>query len=288
MPNKQRSVALLLMGMALLSLPCQKRNGIRGLDFSVAFSPRSLTDDLFADITYTWKTDSGFRGFGTQHPVFVLFEHAGRLLIRDDHNPEIPTAEWEPDREYSFTRKIYIPPFIDVYDPQFSGTDDVVLTVGLDVSPEEGDMSPIVVYRKKLKISPAPFRPSVIHMDGWYEPETDPDVPSLEWRWTAREARCLIDNPRRDALLVVSGAVDSDAVPGQKITLRIDGKVLKEFVPLEREFECRCPVSQDVLGEEKDIFLTISVDRTFTPADVVPGEEDTRELGVKISFLYFR
>jgi hypothetical protein len=43
-----------------------------------------------------------------------------------------------------------------------------------------------------------------------------------------------------------------------------------------------------MLGEKDEFILTITTDKTFIPAKVVPNSKDERELGVQISFIYFR
>jgi len=101
---------------------------------------------------------------------------------------------------------------------------------------------------------------------------------------TGREARVAIDNPGRDALLVVRGTVDAAAPADQRITIAIDGRVLEEFGPGPGDFERRYAVGKDMLGAGKDFLLSISVDRTFVPA----GAADGRDRGVMISLVYFK
>jgi hypothetical protein len=43
-----------------------------------------------------------------------------------------------------------------------------------------------------------------------------------------------------------------------------------------------------MLGIEAKFYLVIAADKTFIPAQVIPGSKDERELGIKISFIYFR
>ena len=93
-----------------------------------------------------------------------------------------------------------------------------------------------------------------------------------------------IDNPGRDALLVVRGAVDAAAPAGQRVAIAIDGRVLEEFGPGRGDFERRFAVAKDWLRWRKYFLLTISVDRTFVP----PGAPDGRERGVAITLVYFK
>jgi len=43
-----------------------------------------------------------------------------------------------------------------------------------------------------------------------------------------------------------------------------------------------------MLGEEDKFYLVISTDKTFIPKQVILRSKDERELGVQISFIYFR
>lgn len=286
--TKLRALAVLLVLAVVLSWPCRKQVSVRGIELAVTFSNRLLTDNLFTDITYRFRTTSSFAPPAEDNDVVSHFRHRGKILFQDEFEPPVPTSKWEPNREYVFTRRIYIPPFIDEFDPAFKGTDTLDLNVGL--APPEGGAgaSRLVVYDRKLRVTPLSESPVIVYLSGWYAPETDPGYPARPWRWTAKEARSAIDNPGRDAQLVIRGSVDAAAPSGQKVTVGIDGRILGEFVPGPGEFERRYAVHKDWLGDRKDFVLVIAVDRTFVPAKVTPGSGDGRELGVRISLVYFR
>lgn len=109
-----------------------------------------------------------------------------------------------------------------------------------------------------------------------------------QWRWTAKEAVCVIDNPHRDATLVIRGGVNLEAVPGQKVIFKINDTVLDEFVPQEAAFEKTYKITREMLGDKDEFRLIVTTDKTFIPAKTIPGSKDERELGVQISFIYFR
>lgn len=286
--NKLRALAILLVLAAFLSLPCRKQMGVRGIELSVVFSHRVLTDNLFTQITCRFKTSPSFAPIAEDNEVvFRLLAH-GRVLVRDGFEPPVPTSKWEPDREYVFARTIYIPPFIDEFDPAFRGAETVELSVGLGSRSGAGEEPLLVVHTRTLKLVPPADSPVIVFLDGWYPSEPAPGDAAGWRRWTGREARVAIDNPGRDALLVVRGSIDPAAPADQKVTIGIDGRVLEGFVPGRGDFERRYAVGKDWLGARKDFVLTISVDRTFVPAKTVPGAADERELGVRISLIYFR
>jgi hypothetical protein len=293
MKNRKRkgqtwAAAALALAISALSLPCQKGTGIEGLDLSVSFSRRNLTDDLYVDVTSKWRLSKDFQGFAENRPVLLRLDHEGELLVEDVFTPDPPISEWGPGGEHEIVRRIYIPRFIDEYDPGFRGAEPAVLTVGFGPDPGDGEGTETPVLTRRLRISSASMTPAILYIDGWHETGRGPGEGGPEGRWTGKAARCLIDNPKRNALLVIRGKADLEAAPGQEITVRLGGTVLEKFVPAEGEFEKSYPISRETLGNGKDFFLEISVDRTFFPSGVGSEAGDPAERGVFISFLYFR
>jgi hypothetical protein len=267
-------IVLLALGIALSLVSCQKKAKVEGVDLAVTFGSQPLSDNLMTNITYAWKTSAGF---------------ANNLLVQDDYAPEVPTTKWEPGKEYTTTRRIYIPKFIDEFDPQFKGQENLVLAIGLYNPYDRTGKSELEVYRKKLDVLPPPVdTPEIIYEDGWFDKETNPESALKEWRWTGKEAKCLIDNPRRGALLVIQGGVNNEAMPGQKVVFKINDTLLDEFVPSENTFDKTYQIKKEMLGDKDDFVLTIGTDKTFVPAKVFPQVSDQRELGAQISLIYFR
>jgi hypothetical protein len=211
------------------------------------------------------------------------------LLLQDDHIPEVPIAEWDADQEYVYSRRVYIPEFIDEFDPEFSGEETLRLSVGISSPYDRTDETQQEILKKRLKVFPPPLdTPEKIYENGWYDLEINPDAFLGKWRWTAKEARCIIDNPKRDALLVIKGGVNLDALEDQKVIFKINDRILDEFVPEESHFEKSYNIKKEMVGEGEQFFLTIATDKVFVPADMIPNSKDERELGLQISFIYFR
>jgi len=286
---KKLKVWLLVMVLSAFAVHCQKKSRVQGVSLEVSFSEAKLTDDLITDMQYTWKTDDTFQKMEQDVNVFVHFWHNNNLLFQDDHVPEVPVSEWEPGQVYSYTRRIYIPQFIDEFDPEFKGEETLRLSVGF-FSPYEREVkTKQEVLETKLKVFPPPLdRPEIIYEEGWYDLEINPDSFLGRWRWTAQQARCIIDNPKRDALLVIKGGVNLEAVEDQKVIFKINDRILDEFIPEESFFEKSYTIPKEMLGESEEFFLTIATDKTFVPAEVIPNSKDRRELGLQISFIYFR
>jgi len=287
---KKRNIAVFLLIVAVLfSFSCRKKPQVKGIEFTVDFSDKNLSDSLITNVEYKWKTTAEFQKIPEDYGVFVHFWHKNNMLFQDDYVPDVPTSKWEPNKEYSFKHRIYIPPFIDELDPQFEGDETLKLSVGLFSPFDRTGKSNVRIFEKKLKVTPPPpDTPAIIYEQGWYQQETDPKAFLKQWRWTAKEARCLIDNAQRDALLVVKGGLNIDAIKEQKVIIKINDMVLDEFIPTGGSFDKSYDIKKDMLGGENEFRLTIATDKTFIPAQVLPGSADPRELGLQVSFIYFR
>lgn len=288
--NKKTSPALLAMGLLVLaSLSCQKKAQIKGVELAVDFSAKMLTDNLITDIQYDWKTSGDFPKAGKDLTVYVHFWHGSNMLFQDDHMPPVPTSQWGPGKEYKYQRRIYIPSFIDEFDPAFKGEEVLRLSVGLyNPYDRSGDSQRQVLATKLKVLPPPPDVPEIVYEKGWHDQEIDPNAPLKKWRWASGEARCIVDNPHRDGLLVIRGGVSKEAAPDQKVLFKINDMVLDEFIPDETTFERSYTVKKEMLGEKDEFTLTVAVDKTFIPSKVFPQNKDERELGCQISFIYFR
>jgi hypothetical protein len=288
--NKKTSPALLAMGLLVLaSLSCQKKAQIKGVELAVDFSAKMLTDNLITDIQYDWKTSGDFPKAGKDLTVYVHFWHGSNMLFQDDHMPPVPTSQWEPGKEYKYQRRIYIPSFIDEFDPAFKGEEVLRLSVGLyNPYDRSGDSQRQVLATKLKVLPPPPDVPEIVYEKGWHDQEIDPNAPLKKWRWASGEARCIVDNPHRDGLLVIRGGVSKEAAPDQKVLFKINDMVLDEFIPDETTFERSYTLKKEMLGEKDEFTLTVAVDKTFIPSKVFPQNKDERELGCQISFIYFR
>ena len=288
--NRKTPLTLAAIGLLLLAaLSCQKKAQIEGVELAVSYSAKTLTDNLITDIQYDWKTSAGFVKPGKDLTVFVHFWHGSNLLFQDDHIPPVPTSQWEPGQEYKYQRRIYIPSFIDEFDPTFKGKESLRISVGLyNPYDRSGESGREVLNTRAEVLPPPPDVPEIVYEKGWYEQEIDSKAPLKKWRWMSGEARCIVDNPHQDSLLVIRGGVNKEALPDQKIVFKIDDMVLDEFIPDEATFEKSYTVKKEMLGEKDGFTLAISVDKTFIPATVFPASVDKRELGCMISFIYFR
>jgi hypothetical protein len=259
------------------------------VELTVTFSEPALSDNLITDVEYKWKTNEDFVKLDKDFSIFVHFWHNSNNLITGDYIPEVPTTKWEKGKEYTAKRRIYIPAFIDEFDPQFKGEETLRLSVGFFNPYDRSGQSEMEVLSKKLKVLPPPLgTPEVIYETGWYDLEKEPKSLLKQWRWTAKEGKCVIDNPKKDALLVIKGGVNFQAVKDQKVIFKINDLTLDEFVVEQELFEKSYNVKKEQLGDKNEFTLTIGVDKPWVPAKVLPNSKDDRELGCQISFIYFR
>ena len=287
--NKRVVLVLALIILTVFSLQCQRKAKLKGVELTVSFSSQPLSDNLITDVTYKWKTTADFKKIDRDYYVFVHFWHKTNMLFQDDHTPTVPFNQWEPNKEYTYTRRVFIPAFIDEFDPQFKGQETLKLVVGIYSPFDRTGKSKSEVLSENLKIlPPPPNTPEIIYESGWFDQESSPSSTLKQWRWTGKEARCIIDNPRRDALLVIRGGVNTDALKDQKIILKVNDRVLDEFTAPSGFFDKSYDVKKDMLGTKDEFNLLITSDKTFIPAKVYPNSKDTRELGLMVSFLYFR
>lgn len=287
---RRKILALFLVGIITLTLStCKRKTQVKGISLEIAFSEDTLTDEIITDMKYTWKTDKTYNQAIQDYTVYVHFWHKRNMLFQDDHVPEIRMSDWEPEKEYTYTRRIYIPAFIDEFDPEFKGEETLRLSVGFLSSYDRSGESKREVLQKNLKILPPPLdTPEVLYEEGWYNEEKNPKAFLKHWRWTMAEAKCLIDNPHQDALLVIRGGVNQAILEDQMVIFKINDLVFDKFIPEKSHFEKSYNIKKEMLGDRDEFTLTVSTDKTFIPAEVIPDSRDKRSLGVQISFIYFR
>jgi len=89
-------------------------------------------------------------------------------------------------------------------------------------------------------------------------------------------------------MLIIRGGVNRDALQDQKVIFKINDLILDEFVAEESYFEKTYNIKKEMLGEGEEFILTVASDKAFVPAELIPDSADERELGMQISFIYFR
>ncbi|MCK4760789.1 MAG: hypothetical protein KAW12_01225 [Candidatus Aminicenantes bacterium] len=285
-------VLVIAITLLFVFVSCGKNSDNAGVNLGVEIQPETITDELYVKMNYEYTAADKFAGFDKEHVVYVHFWRIKNkeMLMGDDHTPEPKVTDWKKGDIVKYSRTIFIPKFLDEFDIDFEGYEKIKLTVGLYIPKVK--KSSIILFQKVLDIHAASLNaPEVVYDEGWWQIETDLKIKiprERTWRWTKKKAACIIENPKKESLLILDGRVDKLQHKDQKVIFKINGNTLEEFIPEKDAFSKRYIVTPEMMGREDEFKLTIETDKTFTPSVVIPGSKDTRELGVRIYNLYFR
>lgn len=292
MKKRIMGIILLLAAVLVFLSVCGKDADKKGVELNLTLLPETITDSLYVKMSYQIALSDEFEGLSEDYRIFVHFWRVKNkeMLLVDDHQPEKKIAEWKKGDKISYSRVVFIPRFLDEFDIDFEGYEVVKLTAGLYSPKIEG--SKIILFQEALNIQSASLNaPEIVYDEGWHQSETDlkiKDKDERTWRWTAKKAVCIIENPKKDCLLKIRGGVDKAKFEDQKVIFKINEKVLEEFIPETSKFAKEFIVTPDMTGIEDEFRLTIETDKTFVPSALNPDVDDDRELGVQVFFLYFR
>ncbi len=283
-----------LFFILLASISCGKYGDKRGIDLTVEILPEVITDFLFVKMNYSFSFKDKFPGLDKDYTVFVHFWRPKNkeMLLVDDHLPQVATSQWEKADKINYSRKIFIPKFLEESDIDFEGYEEIKMSVGLYDAGGGDDGEKIVLFQKTIEIRPASYNaPEIVFSEGWNSVETDMNLGNPEWRkwqWTTKKAVCIIENPKKEAQLIIRGGVDKIKLQDQKVIFKVNETVLDEFVPETAKFLKEYTIKPEMMGNEYEFKFAIETDKVFVPAVLNPGSTDKRELGIQIYFLYFR
>ncbi len=288
--NKRSAVIIVILFVALSF--CGKKNDTRGIDLNVKMIPETVTDDLYGKMSYSFELNEKFTELKKNYKVFVHFWRIKNkeMLFQDDHFPEMKISDWKKGEKLEYTRDIYIPKFLDEYDIDFEGYEEIRLSVGLYNIENNDDK--ILLFDKVLNIQSASLNaPEIVYDEGWHQSETDFNSknPTIgEWRWTSGKSVCIIENPGKEVVLKIKGRVSEHNMEDQKIRFFINENLLDEFVPEKKDFEKNYIIPAEKLGTNDELRLIIEVDKIFVPGKLDKTISDDRELGIQIFSIYFR
>ena len=220
--------------------------------------------------------------------VMVHFLNSnGDMMWAEDHEPSVPTSQWQPGQTISYTRRARVPmyPYIG----------DAVVAVGL-YSPATGERWALTgdplgrrAYRAtSVSLEPQSESSLVYYQDGWYSDENDPES-GLLWRWTTEHASLSFRNPGSDAVLYLELAGRPDLFEtAQRVEVRVSDNAVYE-IRLDSEGRQFHEIPLDVaqLGDAESVTLDLYVDQTFVPVSVPGGSSaDLRNLGVRVFYAF--
>lgn len=276
------SIAALLLGGAVVS-------GCSSEDTAPAVATPSLSISrdrvgLGAPVDFTYQFDVT----GAVPPGYRVLVHVvnadGDTIWIDDHDPPVPTAQWKAGQRIQYTRQRFL--------PVLPYTGEAAVRVGLyktdDRLPLQGAEPSQRTYKvATLQLLPQSENVFLIFKSGWNAPEFTPDS-STEWQWTQKSGVINFKNPRKDVTLYLEMDARVDLFnPAQQVTLVVGGTPVRTLTagsatPVLQ----RVPLTAAELGPGDMVELRIDVDRTFVPAQLPGGGNDTRELGVRIYHLF--
>jgi len=288
-----RNLSVLILIALIFLLPaCGQKSEDKGVKLALNILPETLTDCLYIKMNYQFQLAEDFSGLDDQYRIFIHFWRLKNkeMLLQDDHMPEKSFSQWQKGETISYSRIVFIPQFLEEFDEDFDGYEKVRLTVGLYRPEKEQDKT--ILFQEELDIQSATLNaPEKVFDEGWHPQEEDERIKNPDersWRWTKKRAVCIIENPRKDSLLIIRGGIDRSKFDQQKVTFKINDTLLEEFMPETGKFTKEYVITPAMMGQEDEFRLIIETDKSFVPSELNPEVKDDRELGVQIYFLYFR
>jgi hypothetical protein len=242
------------------------------------------------EVTYTWTVEPGAKKLDQDYWALVHFlDNQDVMLFSDDHQPEPPPSSWEPGKTYSYTRTRFVPvyPYVG----------EVEVRIGLYPYPGRGERPALKGEDKgfreykvaSLELLPQTENVFLVYKEGWHNPETHPENPSVERTWTKKEALVSFKNPKQDVIVYLEGDTcvkcfkatpELTVAVGERASLRvpIEG-------PQVHLFKIRVKAAD--LGDGEWVDLRLSMNESFVPKSLEPPlNNDDRELGFNVYHLY--
>ncbi|MBC7363206.1 MAG: hypothetical protein H5U07_01525 [Candidatus Aminicenantes bacterium] len=271
----------------LVLAACQQETKWPGLAVNVQFSERELTDYLVTKLQMKFITTSDFRVPGEAWKIIAEAEYDKQLIFQDEFNLQPSIENWLPEHVYESEKYVFIPAFIDKFNPQLNRG----VRLNFRVYAENDKKEKILLYQRVLKLKPYPLEiPDVLYLDGWeriIHPGPSDRLNRVEL-WTSEKAICLIRNPGKPSRLMLKGECLAPAGEKQSLFIDLNGRLL-DTLQLERgPFQIVYELSAEDLGKEREIRLTLTVDKVFQPEIKGSEEQPTNELGLKIFTVYLR
>jgi hypothetical protein len=242
------------------------------------------------EVTYTWTVEPGAKKLEQDYWALVHFlDNHDVMLFSDDHLPEPPPSTWEPGKTYSYTRTRFVPvyPYVG----------PVEVRMGLYPHPGRGERPALKGEDRgfrEYKVAEMELLPQTenifpVFKEGWHNPETHPENPSVERTWTKKEALMSFKNPRKDVIVYLEGDTCVKCFTQQpELTMTVGNGVGVRF-PIEGPHVHlkKVRVRAADLGDEEWVDLRLSMNESFVPKNLNPPlNNDDRELGFNVYHLY--
>ena len=241
------------------------------------------------EITYTWTVEPGAKKLDQNYWALVHFlDNHEVMLFSDDHQPEPSPSTWEPGKTYSYTRTRFVPvyPYVG----------EVEVRMGLYPHPGRGERPALKGedrgFREykvaTLELLPQTENIFLVYKEGWHNPETHPENPSVERTWTKKEALVSFKNPKKDVIVYLEGDTCVKcftATPEMTVTVG-NGVGLRFPIEGPQVYMKKIRVKAADLGTDEWVDLRLSMNESFVPKNLNPPlNNDDRELGFNVYHL---
>jgi len=240
------------------------------------------------EVTYTWQVEPTAKKLTQDHRAFVHFvDSHGVMLFEDDHTPVPPVMGWEPGKSYSYTRTKFIPvyPYVGDVDVRVGlspvGKGERVMLKGEDAGLREFKVA-------KIELLPQTENIFLVYKQGWHNPESSPQNPSIERTWTKKDALISFKNPKKDVVVYLEADTNSKAFDAPPVlTVAVNNKAGATIaIPNSEVFMRKIRVKAADLGQDEWVDLRLSMNQSFVPKLKGVNAHDDRELGLLVYHLY--
>lgn len=235
------------------------------------------------EITYRFQVASDAHIDADYRVMLHVVDSDEERMWDDDHEPPVPTSQWQPGQVIEYTRTVFVPVF------PYIG--EAGLHIGLYAPdggrlPLQGEHIGQRAYRVgRIELLPQTENLFTVFRDGWHLAEVAGANALVEWQWTKKDATLAFKNPMRDVTFYLDVDCPGGGYVGpQEITVSVAGQPVETFTlqPHERVLR-RILISAAQLGNAEIGEILISVDKVFIPAQVpAANSTDPRELGVRV------
>jgi hypothetical protein len=291
MPGRSwKTWTVVVAGAAVAAAGCGRRQTAEVNDIVPKFAVNRAQAPLGSavEITYTWQLEPTAKKLPQDHRAFVHFvDSHGVMLFEDDHEPVPPASQWEPGKTYSYTRTKFIPvyPYVGDVDVRIGlspvGKGERVMLKGEDAGLREFKVA-------KIELLPQTENIFLVYKEGWHNPESSPQNPSLERTWTKKDALVSFKNPKKDVIIYLEADTNFKAFDQPPVlTLAINDKTGIQIPIANSEiFMRKVRVKAADLGQDEWVDLRLSNNQSFVPKLKGVNSHDDRELGVLVYHLY--
>jgi hypothetical protein len=205
------------------------------------------------------------------------------LIFAFDHNPPVPTTQWQPGQTVEYTRTEFIPvyPYVGEATIQI-GLHSTATQKRLPLAGTDAGQRAYKVAR--IQLQPQTENVFTVFKDGWHPAEVAEHNSTVEWQWTKKDATLSFKNPKKDCVFYLDvdnpGSVFNEP---QQVQVKLGGQTIDQFTLEPKKPQLRkIPLTAAQLGAGDVAELVISVDKTYVPAVLNTGSKDPRELGIRV------